>query len=125
MTLEKEWTTRAGLRAHCRIVRNSHRCGYVEVPKDHALHSVGYCDPAICLGGDAPECKLGVHGGITYSGELDEDGTWWFGFDCAHLNDGLMIGYSLYGFNGGPIRSQEYVEAECESLARQLMEITK
>jgi len=54
-----------------------------------------------------------VIGGLTYSGGGDYPFLailWWFGFDCAHLGD-----------RENP-KSLEYVEKECESLAKQLAE---
>lgn len=56
---------------------------------------------------------LNVHGGITYSSGSDDypiksENTWWFGFDCAHLDD-------------TPEKcSEAYVTEECEYLSRQL-----
>jgi hypothetical protein len=76
-----------------------------------------------------------VHGSITYSGSGEsgypvKSDLWFFGFDCAHYNkDGTDIlshkNYfpnesSLLFCNSGTIRTQKYVEDECESLARQL-----
>jgi len=47
-TIEKDWITKAGLRAVVVIVRASGcawRCGYVEVPKDHPLYGVEHDRP--------------------------------------------------------------------------------
>jgi hypothetical protein len=72
---------------------------------------------------------LRVHGGITYSaadlpGDALEDedfpaDTWWFGFDCAHFGD-LMPKMGAALPLGGEYRTVQYVEEECEELARQL-----
>jgi hypothetical protein len=76
-----------------------------------------------------PELVFDVHGGLTYSGSgensypLPGKDLWWFGFDCAHSGDGSMD--ERLTFSDGPVRSQEYVESECESLAKQLAEITQ
>lgn len=95
--IERDWTTGAGLRAVCLLITGSHRCGYVEVPKGHPLHGVGYSDPtdvivadldAVPLGAKSPillltagvgaapnetirrspDVLFDVHGGLTYAG---------------------------------------------------------
>ena len=69
-----------------------------------------------------------VHGGITYSGDgggvypANSQDIWWFGFDCGHDGDGSLSKYSFM-YDTYPVRSQEYVEAECERLAAQLKDI--
>ena len=146
--IEKDWITEAGLRAVVLLVRNSHRCGYVAIPKDHPLHGVLYYEKSQHLelpddeevgkrgiiplltrdpesAGESPGCYFNVHGGLTFSGgdknyPAESDDLWWFGFDCAHYGDGLM-GRSEY--EEFPVRSTEYVSSECENLARQLAEI--
>lgn len=91
-----------------------HRCGYVRVPEDHPWHGLAYCDEApgepadyenrstedagmggalAMLAGNVDEWAkrieghVAVHGGLTFSGELVGHDGWWFGFDCAHLDD--------------------------------------
>lgn len=80
-----------------------------------------------------------VHGGITYSGSDKKypvaSDLWWFGYDCHHPGDttdeNLMSAeykeiearYSTY-FHGGVHRTLDYCIQECESLARQLKEIS-
>lgn len=148
MKIEKDWTTQAGLRAAIVIVEYSsgswHRCGYVAVQPGHPLHGVAYKQATDALkapSGDEPlgnrgiftvlfaacgdgltsepQCVFDVHGSITYSGggkgryPVQHDGLWWFGFDCAHAGDDEVGGRSL-----------EYVIAECESLARQIIDRT-
>ena len=144
-TVENDWTTKAGLRAICILTGMGHRCGYVGIPKGHPLYGVEYHEhsdalreamerigndpigkrgvvPLFChkSGECPPDVVFDVHGGITYSGGGDgypADGDeWWFGFDCAHAGD--ATGSSL--FPGGVLRTREYVESECESLAEQL-----
>lgn len=76
-----------------------------------------------------------VHGGITYSDSNKEypapnNGLWWFGFDCGHAGDAkdesimdasqIALERKYNFFHGGTIRTEEYVAAECESLAEQL-----
>jgi hypothetical protein len=71
----------------------------------------------------SPDVVFDVHGGVTYSGGRDgypaEGDGWWFGFDCAHMNDGVP---GLW--DHGPVRTTEYVTIECESLAEQIVRLT-
>lgn len=99
--IERDWTTKAGLRAVCLLAHGSHRCGYVEVSVGHPLHGIGYHQAtealrAVDLGAlplgkkgaillftatcDAlpgedirrsPDVVFDVHGGLTYSGGGD------------------------------------------------------
>jgi hypothetical protein len=94
--------------------------GYVQVPKQHAWFNLNYT---------AIEDELYVHGGITYSGPLDELGTWWFGFDCAHAFDhvpGILALLKQTGFEGelwedGKVWDADAVLDECRNLAVQLL----
>lgn len=117
-----EWRTAAGLPAL--MVRQPNHgawCGYVAVAPGHPAHGKSYDDVAV-----------DVHGGLTYadacSGSVchvpapgEPDDVWWLGFDCVHGGDlapgnvglRLILGYGIY-------RDVDYVQAECESLARQL-----
>lgn len=54
-------------------------CGYVQVPYEHTWFAKEY-------DADGPR-KCEVHGGITYAGDKDREGSWWFGFDTAHSGD--------------------------------------
>jgi hypothetical protein len=99
-------------------------CGYVGVPRGHALFGLTY-----------DEVDVRVHGGLTYAsrceapichvpqpGESDE--IWWFGFDCAHGGD-LIPGMqavmgNLQAFRGDIYRDLAYVKAETDQLADQL-----
>lgn len=120
--IERTWITEAGLKAVCIMVEGSHRCGYVGVLYTHALYGKYYDDIHRIL----PE--LEVHGGLTHSSQEwptsypVEGGLHWFGFDCAHLGD--AVGYRQYQRPGDVLRTQEFVEAECEKLAKQLAEVT-
>jgi hypothetical protein len=54
-----------------------HRCGYVGVYENSPLRNVEYND-----------LDVNVHGGLTFSGNLNaDDSQWFFGFDCAHIFD--------------------------------------
>jgi hypothetical protein len=125
-TIEKEWTTEAGYRAACLWVKNSHRCGYVEVPKGHPLHGVDVYEEVPALDGETLSDVIRVHGGITYADgdqkyPIPEGGEWWFGFDCNHAWD--KSAYSVLDMPGAVERTEEYVVNECEKLARQLKEV--
>lgn len=110
-TIEKEWTTKVGLRAVC--LANDvgggmfFRCGYVEVLKEHPLFGLHHDNGQL---GEACVCR-----GLTFSddhiGRGEQSDGWWFGFDCAHVNDGLTKETA---------RSMDYVVEECERLAKQL-----
>mgnify|MGYP000849681354 FL=1 len=116
--VEKDWTTRAGLRAVV-IYKDSmgFRCGYVGVPKEHPLHGKSY--------EDVYYNDFYVHGVITYSGceqyPVEHNGLWCFGYDCAHLGDATAFA----GYSGEVLRSLEYCVDQCESLADQLVSRVK
>lgn len=104
-------------------------CGYVRVPRGHALHGKRYGQRRV-------ERGISVHGGLTYSGCLGgrrmKRGHW-FGFDCSHWRDivpelielrkslppdlldlvGKHASLEVY-------RTVSYVRAECTALAQQL-----
>lgn len=138
--VERTWTTRAGLTAHC-VHGPWNRCGYVGVPVGHPLHGVDYnattphlpteCDEPIgkrgllsCLtsrGLNSPVMAFDVHGSLTHSGPIGciPGDDWLFGFDCGHAGDGRWG--SMAEYSDGPVRTEEYVVSECESLAEQIV----
>jgi hypothetical protein len=80
-----EWTDDAGYK--CRIVRNMNSgtlCGYVGIPRGHALWGRPYSD---LLSEHALD--IDVHGGLTYDGARGDlnDNAWYFGFDTSHADD--------------------------------------
>lgn len=100
-----------------------YRCGYVRVPYGHPWHGLDY---------DAIDAR--VHGGLTFAepdthcGKGGADNAWWIGFDCAHAGDGAdpelpaRDGYSVRRYDfllKDPVRTTEYVAAECRRLAEQ------
>jgi hypothetical protein len=158
-TVEKDWTTEAGLRAVVIMGDLGHRCGYVGLPAGHPLNGVEYgeksphlkLDPErstekmspiqiLCGAGksmddlNSPEYVFEVHGGLTFSGNGRgkypvESDLWWFGYDCGHAGDApapdsKLASYRMAGFEGDVHRTLEYCTAECESLAKQLSEVT-
>ena len=81
-----------------------------------------------------PESIVSVHGGITYSDwgfdPIPRDGEWWFGFDCAHAGDRVPGMDAVAALVGGGFdrsddvyRDEAYVAAECENMAKQLIEV--
>jgi hypothetical protein len=131
-TLEREWKA-YGLT--CIVVQAreaSHRCGYVRVPPTHPS-----------FGKDYNDIDVNVHGGLTF-GQIEpctehEDGQgYWFGFDCAHYQDASYDPNTdistvsehtrklleIMSFaDEGHYWTQQEVEAECETLAKQLSEL--
>ena len=111
-----------------------HRCGYVGVPKPHKYYGKNYRRIA-----DYIDC----HGGLTYSGGrnyplADRDDLWWFGWDYAHLYDGIdwesfeknfdreIVNRRREWAGSGDYYNYRYsiedVEEDCKSVAEQLKE---
>lgn len=144
--VEKEWVTEAGFKAV--IINGRHRCGYVGIPPTHPAYNKPYDEQLDCIKQEVVDnCEIGkkspilaftaacrsdnegnsirrsidilidVHGGVTYSGgsdsyPIEEKDIWWFGFDCAHYDDNEIGGQSL-----------DYCIQQCESMAKQLLEL--
>lgn len=138
----------------CLLVRNrmGALCGYVGVDEAHPWHKKAYNE---CLNPDcnhedycgyenAPEGKVGVHGGLTYSdicmegpeaetichvpGPGEPDPVWWFGFDTAHAGDLCprdLADERLRHLAHGTYRTCEYVKKECADLAKQLTRVAQ
>lgn len=109
-----------------------HWCGYVGVTKSHPAFGKGYDDVDVDIHGGLTFAEKCSHGdeatAICHRVEAGEDDdVWWFGFDCAHAFD-LVPGMAARIANrnlGFPMRddvyrTQEYVVAEVERLAKQL-----
>lgn len=107
---EKEWE-HAGLKCKVVFVRQTHRCGYVTVPKNH-----------IAFGKSYEDLPIEVHGGLTY-GDIDSQtkSEQTFGFDCAHFND-----LSTYDRPGreGHFWTLDEVIAETDKMAEQFQKLT-
>ena len=104
--IEKEWEA-YGFKCKVIFVRQSHRCGYVGIPKGHVAYDKRY-----------DELPIEVHGGLTY-GAVEEDGLKWFGFDCAHSEDATASSPSE-----GHFWTLEEVVEETEKMAKQFSELT-
>lgn len=133
--VEKEFEHQ-GLKCVVLLLATGYRCGYVGVPKGHPLYNVDYMN---C------QSDFACHGGLTYAGggvnssyPISSD-LWWFGFDCTHWGDADDWNSTFKAFSeqseriaeykairslcplGGEIRTTEFVENECKSLAEQLV----
>jgi len=106
---EKEWESN-GFKCRALFVRQTHRCGYVGIPKDHIAYDKNYND-----------LLIEVHGGLTY-GEVEDDGLCWFGFDCIHAGD---KGVGLLSNLKGHFWTLEEVVEETEKMAKQFAELVK
>lgn len=159
-----------GLRCVVTFGDLGHRCGYVGIPKTHILYGKKYDEYLEIkkedikdreVSGISPllraiidddyrirvETYFNCHGGITYSGGGEkstypvESDLWWFGFDCAHCDDGkdldLAIEYfpeiserilkikqveDMFPIYEDHLWSEQEVEEECKLLAEQLNE---
>jgi hypothetical protein len=110
--IEADWKSN-GFRCVVIFVRQSHRCGYVRIPKRHIAFIVGSYD-------DLP---IAVHGGLTFGGQIDileKDANYiWFGFDCGHSGD-----RESYETEGHFWTTSEVIE-ETNKMARQFKEMTR
>ena len=92
--------------------------GYVRIPKGHKFYDKGYDDIPI-------EC----HGGLTFAGDLEEDGDFYVGFDTAHHMDYIPFLQMSLGKDGvtssvltdGTYKDINYVRNECKSIVDQLL----
>lgn len=156
-----------GLRCVVIFQDMGHRCGYVGIQKNNCLYGKSCNDYLEIKKEDIEDYKIsGVfpllgsilddderiridtyfecHGGITYSGGGEnskypvESDLWWFGFDCAHYDDGKDLDLALEYFPEMKeqitarrqiekmfptyyfVKEREYVEMNCKTLAEQL-----
>lgn len=117
-----------------------------EIPEDEPVGDRSALTVLLACGREdmrSMDIVFDVHGGVTWANKfVIKEGTedspfkdlatdeWWIGFDCAHCGDGKYP----YEFEDGsilestvshdPVRSQEYVEMHCESLAQQIKDKT-
>lgn len=82
-----------------------------------------------CMDKEAPcvQDLIDVHGGLTYAGPMGNLEGWWFGFDCGHAGDlspgtySQVLEMGIKNYPRGTYRDIEYVRAECQRLADQLL----
>ena len=120
--LEKAFETAEGYHGVCILGGVGHRCGYVGLPKDHALYGASY--DSLWM--------INIHGGLTYAGDgiiEDETSYHYVGFDCAHAGDAKDIkALKEYGLNmeysavstGTHIWTLDEVVEEIKKLSTQL-----
>ncbi len=124
-------------------VEYGHTCAAIQAPDDDAPVGKRGVISLLCATPErmtSPELAFDVHGSLTYSGGNGkypvESDLWWFGYDCAHSGDGRSPEYleaqrerypdsPIMWHDDGEFRSLEYCVAECESLARQIVERVK
>ena len=82
-------------------VNNTWYCGYAVIPEDHPFYGADY---------DEVEDEIDVHGGLTFSGKLDDIDGYLLGFDCNHYGDTPEV------------QDEEYALSECKKLVDQLIE---
>ena len=98
----------------CKILRVKtlgHLCGYVGIPEYHRLYKKEYPDVNRID-------ELEVHGGLTFSDTIGNDGLWYFGFDAAHAFD--LMPNNPFRFSSTDLyeyRDINYMKKECEKLA--------
>lgn len=117
------WRTKVGLLALVlRHERYGHLCGYVELPEGQTA----FPDEA-----EYWSFGLECHGGLTFHGQFKAEmggteGAYWVGYDCNHSWDlspnppGDI--WELFKRPEAEYRTFAYCEAECENLARQIVE---
>ncbi|WP_462370335.1 hypothetical protein [Oxalobacter formigenes] len=109
----EKWTDAAtGLECLIRRSVTGALCGYVKIPEDNPLHNVAYQNK--------PLSQILVHGGLTFAGDIENDGQYWVGFDCAHYTDICPAIFIMPGFNRGEYKDIEFVRQQCRLLADQV-----
>lgn len=97
---------------------NSHRCGYVGVPKDNKI-----------------DFHLSAHGGVTFEGHLYND-LYYYGFDTGHYGDKRdlslfckklrkIIQKERLSDEWETIKDNVYCKEECKSMVSQIVSETK
>jgi hypothetical protein len=141
--VEKEWVTKAGLRASAVRTQLGHLCGYVGVGKKSPLYGKNYSEDLACLskmykkamkgpagkrgaitilcaasGNKAMDITFNVHGSVTYSRAGKN------GFPSEEYKNLWWIGFDCGHCDDNPIKCNlDYVTAECESLAEQIQQV--
>ena len=79
----------------------SYYCGYVRIPGTL---------PDLMRSDDEFDQSIFCHGGITFSGQLEDLEGFWIGFDCSKLGDNIVD------------QDLDYVRNECKSIVDQILE---
>lgn len=77
-------------------------CGYVNIPQNHPYYHKDYYE----IYGE-----IDVHGGLTFSGSLNNIDGYWIGFDCNHYDDNHFV------------QNEDYTTKECRKLINQLIKV--
>lgn len=115
---EKEFSHK-GLKCVILFVRQSHRCGYVRIPKDNPAFELEYNDVPVY-----------IHGGLTFGdysllpGYKKNKNFYWFGFDCSHAGDKTAPIIGMSGEWNGHFWTKKDVIKETKELAEQLKKIS-
>ena len=92
--------------------------GYVRIPKEHKYYQKSYSDDDV----ENIEC----HGGLTFAGDLEEDGDWYVGFDTCHYQDYMpFLHMNVRDSGSGIYKDINYVRNECKRIVDQLLTIMK
>jgi hypothetical protein len=104
-----------GFRCIILFVRQSHRCGYIAIPRGHPAFEMSSSD-----------LPIDVHGGLTFGSceppikEIEKSEDVWFGFDCAHSGDNT----SWHKEENGHFWTMEEVANECIKMSREFKNLT-
>ena len=118
----KQWESEPDhVEMECMVIQrhptSKHLCGYVGIGSGNSLYGLDTNAVYAAAG-------LDVHGGVTYAEDhapnSEQEGLWWFGFDCAHLGDHIP-NLTTSNWQGDVYRDMEFVKQECISLAKQLI----
>lgn len=133
MRLEKRGTHR-GFEYAILVHPFGFKNGYLKIPQGHSWYGKHY---------DELNEYISVHGGLTFSGHLDDSHIlgegYWVGFDCAHCFDlfdpdemdkdvrknlGKILS-NVYNLPESKIRNTGYVEAQCKNLAQDCFDVSQ
>ena len=114
VVVEQRFTTNAGHPAVVVLNSLGFRCGYVGIPHTH-IAAKNYSQVSF----------LEVHGGLTFSGNLEflDDSLHWLGFDAGHYGDAFEPSHQAPFLHAGVPRTLPYMVEECEKLAAQLEQV--
>lgn len=87
----------------------THPCGYVSVPENHPFYEKDCWEI---------DDQIEVHGGLSFSGRIEDSNDFWFGWDYAHCEDYTYL--PMYVGCGGKRWSTSEIVDECLSVIKQL-----